>query len=110
MSTEDGDIHVWNDCRTNVSKFSSRRGSIHVRDVHNQSAMEVSEAGNITTNVVSGSLNAFVDRGGIFASFDTLTDDSVLKVNVCQISSTVLQSNSVITNLLGLAKFVRYNL
>ena len=42
--------------------------------------MEVSEAGNVTTNVVCGSINAFVDRGGIFVSIDTLTDDSVLKV------------------------------
>jgi hypothetical protein len=43
--------------------------------------MEVSETGNITTNVISGSLNAFVDRGGIFVSIDALTDDSVLKVS-----------------------------
>jgi hypothetical protein len=80
VSTEDGDIHVWNDCRSDVSKFGSRRGSIHVRDLFNHSTMEVTEAGNITTNVVCGSLSAFVVRGGIFASIDTLTDDSVLKV------------------------------
>ena len=36
VSTEDGDIHVWNDCRADVSKFCTRRGSIHVRDLHNQ--------------------------------------------------------------------------
>lgn len=80
VSTEDGDIQVWNDCRSDVSKFGSRRGSIHVRDCYNHSTMEVSEAGNVTTNVVCGSINAFVDRGGIFVSIDTLTDDSVLKV------------------------------
>jgi hypothetical protein len=44
--------------------------------------MEVSESGNITTNIVSGSLNAYVDRGGIFASIESLTDDSVLKVSL----------------------------
>ena len=43
--------------------------------------MEVSETGNITTNIISGSLNALVDRGGIFVSIDNLTDDSVLKVS-----------------------------
>ena len=80
VSTEDGDIQVWNDCRSDVSKFGSRRGSIHVRDCYNHSTMEVSEAGNVTTNVVCGSINAFVDRGGIFVSIVTLTDDSVLKV------------------------------
>ena len=36
VSTEDGDIHVWNDCQADVSKFCTRRGSIHVRDLHNQ--------------------------------------------------------------------------
>jgi len=49
--------------------------------------MEVSESGNITTNIVSGSLNAYVDRGGIFASIESLTDDSVLKVKFIKLKS-----------------------
>jgi len=80
VTTEDGDIVVSSDCFSEVTKLGTRRGSIHVRDLYSKANMEVTEAGNITTNVVCGSLNASVNKGCIFARIDTLHDDSVLKV------------------------------
>ena len=80
VTTESGDINIWEECRCERSHFFTRCGNISASDLHNQNFMSIKEEGNIDANLIEGSISAVVRKGDIELTIDALSDHSTLHV------------------------------
>ena len=65
VTTESGDIVVWNQCYSERSHFFTRSGNVSVRNLNNQSYISIKEAGDLEASLSYGSVSAVVRTGDI---------------------------------------------
>lgn len=80
VTTDSGDISLWNDCFTELCELYTVTGHIHVRFLYGKAKILVKDQGSVVVNVVEGSVTAVVKSGTIWANIDKLTEDSYLEV------------------------------
>lgn len=89
VTTECGDITLWNDCFADLAELYTNTGDIHVRYLYGCGKILIKEYGSLTVNIVEGSIAAVVKSGTMFVSIDKLTEDSFLEVEQGDITLTV---------------------
>lgn len=80
-STNDGDISLWSEIRSEECLLSTKNGHITCRDINGSHVtLLVSEAGNVFANINGGSISATVTNGSVQGSVKNITEDSVITV------------------------------
>jgi len=80
VTTDAGDICLWDDCHSEVSELYTRCGNINCKRLYGSAKILIQEEGIATLNVVSGSVAAVVKTGDIIAQVDTINQDSFMEV------------------------------
>ena len=92
LATDDGDIKVLSSY-SDVNKFSTNRGSLNLKNVHNESHVNVKEAGNVTMQGVDGCTNIFINKGDLDIQISRLTNGSKIHVEDGNVSLKLSDSN-----------------
>ena len=79
LETEDGDIRI-SSSYSDINKFTTDRGSLNLKNIHNESHITVTENGNVTMQGLDGHTNIFVKKGNLDIQISRLTGDSRIHV------------------------------
>jgi len=79
ITTDSGDIKVAS-CYAEQSKFSTNRGNLFLRNIHNESYVAVYEEGDVTMQGLDGSTNVFIKKGNLDIHVSHVTSESVVHV------------------------------
>lgn len=79
VSTDTGDIRVAASY-ADQSKFTTNRGSIRLRNVHNESYVAVYESGDVKAKGIDGSTNIFVKKGDLEVHISRVKHESRIHV------------------------------
>jgi len=79
VETESGDIRIASSyCEQ--AKFSTNRGSMHLRNIHNESYIAIYEQGDLKVHGIDGSTNIFVKQGDVDAQVSKVSHESRIHV------------------------------
>jgi len=81
VTTDSGDISLWNDTFVDRCQLFTVTGHIHVRFLYGNARILVKEEGSVAVNIMEGSLTAVVKSGSIWVDIDKLKDDSYLEMH-----------------------------
>ena len=105
LETDIGTINVASSY-SDQAKFSTNRGSMILKNVHNESNVTVHEHGNVQMQGVDGSTQIFINKGDLDIQISRITKDSrihVLEGNVnlklsesCRIDSSITAKDVII--------------
>jgi len=79
VTTDTGDISVAS-CYSEQSKFSTNRGNLALRNIHNESYVAVYEEGRVLMQGLDGSTNVFIKKGSLDIHMSQVTHESVIHV------------------------------
>jgi hypothetical protein len=81
VNTDEGDINLWSECRSDECFLSTKRGHIAARELNcSHSNLVIEEVGNVNANVMGGTVSVTVTNGVVYASVDALEEDSSIAV------------------------------
>lgn len=79
LETESGDIRVASSY-CDQAKFSTSKGNMNLRNVHNESYVVVYEQGDVKIQGIDGSTNIFVKKGDVDAQVSKISHESRIHV------------------------------
>jgi len=80
VTTDAGDICLWDDCHSEVAELFTEVGNVHCKRLYGNTKILVKEQGTASFNVVSGSIGAVVKSGDVIAHMDNISEDSFIEV------------------------------
>jgi len=80
VTTDIGDICLWDDCHSEVAELFTVSGNVHCKRLYGNTKILIKEQGTATLNVVGGSVAAVVKTGDIIAHVDNISQDSFLEM------------------------------
>eukprot|EP00092_Neocalanus_flemingeri_P014163 GFUD01015279.1.p1 GENE.GFUD01015279.1~~GFUD01015279.1.p1 ORF type:complete len:576 (-),score=147.94 GFUD01015279.1:103-1767(-) len=80
VTTDAGDICVWDDCHAEVSELYTMYGDVHCKRLYGTAKILIKEQGTATLNVIDGSVAVVVKTGDIVAHVDKISEDSFMEV------------------------------
>jgi len=80
VTTDAGDICLWDDCHSEVSELYTRCGNITCKRLYGSAKVLIQEQGVATLTMVSGSAAIVVKTGDIIAQVETINQDSFMEV------------------------------
>jgi len=79
VETESGDIRIASSY-CDQAKFCTNRGSMHLRNIHNESYIAIYEQGDLKVHGIDGSTNIFVKQGDVDAQVSKVSHESRIHV------------------------------
>jgi len=80
VTTDAGDICLWDDCHSEVAELFTVYGNVHCKRLYGNTKILIKEQGTASFNVVTGSVAAVVKNGDIIAHIDSITQDSFIEM------------------------------
>jgi len=80
VTTDAGDICLWDDCHSEVAELFTSYGNVHCKRLYGNTKILIKEQGTATLNVVTGSLAVVVKNGEIIAHIDSISQDSFIEL------------------------------
>ena len=92
LQTDKGDIKI-SSSYSDVNRFFTNSGSLNLKNVHNESHINVSEEGNVIMQGVDGCTNIFINKGDLDIQISRLTNESKIVVNEGNVNLKLSDSN-----------------
>jgi len=80
VTTDAGDICLWDDCHAEVAELYTVCGNIHCKRLYGSAKILIKDEGTATLNVIEGSVAVVVKTGDIIAHVDSISQDSFMEV------------------------------
>jgi len=80
VTTDAGDICLWDDCHSDVAELYTVYGNVHCKRLYGNTKILIKEQGTATLNVVTGSIAVVVKHGEIIAHVDSISEDSFIEL------------------------------
>jgi len=80
VTTDAGDICLWDDCHAEVAELYTVYGNVHCKRLYGNTKILIKEQGTATLNVVNGSVAVVVKAGDIIAHVENITQDSFIEL------------------------------
>jgi hypothetical protein len=94
ISTDTGDIRVAASY-ADQSKFSTNKGNINLRNIHNESYVAVYESGDVKIKGIDGSTNVFVKKGDLEVHISQIKHESRILVEEGNITLKMIDTHPV---------------
>jgi len=91
ITTDQGDIKIAS-CYSEQSKFSTRWGNMHLRNLHNESYVAVYEQGKVMMQGVDGCTNVFMKKGELDIQISHVGNESRLHVEEGDINLKIAEN------------------
>jgi len=91
ITTDQGDIKIAS-CYSEQSKFSTRWGNMHLRNLHNESYVAVYEKGKVMMQGVDGCTNVFMKKGELDIQISHVGNESRLHVEEGNINLKIAEN------------------
>ena len=92
LETDDGDIKI-SSSYSDVNKFSTNCGSLNLKNIHNESHINVADTGDVKMQGVDGSTDIFINKGDLDIQISRITGTSKILVVEGNVTLKLSDSN-----------------